>query len=104
MEPGAAPAGGARNPAPGRPRVAVRPHYEGLPLMAGRDADEGRRKLPGSGPGNTGPSARGSVVPGTEIAAMERRGALRVDRKTRAAPRKRGTVVRLTALHPLGIG
>jgi hypothetical protein len=33
----AAPAGGARNPAPGRPRVAVRPHYEGPPLCrAGR--------------------------------------------------------------------
>jgi hypothetical protein len=46
---GAAPARGVRNPAPGRPRVAVRPHYEGLPSMAARGADEGRRKLPGSG-------------------------------------------------------
>ena len=46
---GAAPAGGARNPALGRPRPAVRPHYGGLPLMAGRGGDEGRRKLPGSG-------------------------------------------------------
>ena len=31
MELDAAPAGGARNPAPGRPWVAVRPHYGGLP-------------------------------------------------------------------------
>ena len=45
----AAPAGGARNPAPGRPRVAVRPHYGGLPSMAGRGADEGGRKPAGSG-------------------------------------------------------
>src|SRR6185437_746839 len=50
MEQGAAPAGGdERTPAPGRPRVAVRPHYEGLPLMAGRGADEGGRKPAGSG-------------------------------------------------------
>ena len=46
---GVAPAGGARNPALGRPRVAVRPHYGGLPSMAGRGADEGGRKPAGSG-------------------------------------------------------
>ena len=46
---GAAPAGGARNPALGRPWVTVRPHYGGLPLMAGRGADEGWRKPAGSG-------------------------------------------------------
>ena len=45
----AAPAGGARNPVPGRPRVAVRPHYGGLPSMARRGADEGGRKPAGSG-------------------------------------------------------
>ncbi len=32
MERGAAPAGGARNPALGRPRVAVRGHYGPLPF------------------------------------------------------------------------
>jgi len=51
MEPGAAPAAAARNRGTGRPRVAVRPYYGGLPLMAGRGTDEGRRKLPGSGRG-----------------------------------------------------
>jgi hypothetical protein len=41
----AAPAGGACNPTPGRPRPAVRPHYEGLPSMAGRG---GRRRAAGA--------------------------------------------------------
>ena len=45
-ERGAAPAAAARNRGTGRPRVAVRPYYGGLPLMAGRGADEGRRKPP----------------------------------------------------------
>jgi hypothetical protein len=36
-----------RSHASGRPRVAVRSNYVGLPLMAGRGVDEGRRKLPG---------------------------------------------------------
>jgi hypothetical protein len=44
-----APAGGARNPALGRPWVPVRPHYEGLPSMAGRGWDEGGRKPAGCG-------------------------------------------------------
>ena len=35
--------------------------------------------------------------------AMERREALRVDRKTRAALRKRGKMVRLAALHSPGL-
>jgi hypothetical protein len=48
-ERGAAPAAAARNRSTGRPRVAVRPYYGGLPSMAGRGMDEGRRKLPGSG-------------------------------------------------------
>src|SRR5665647_2493778 len=41
--------------------------------MAGRGADEGRRKLPGSGRAQAPRRAPGSTVPGTEIAAMERR-------------------------------
>ena len=49
VEQDAAPAGWFRNPALGRPGVAVRSHYGGLPLMAGRGVDEGRRKLAGSG-------------------------------------------------------
>ena len=40
----AAPAGKARNLAPGRPRATVRRHDDRLPLMAGRGADEGGRK------------------------------------------------------------
>ena len=47
MGSGAAPAGGARNPAPGRSRVAVRAHYGALPSMAGRGFGEGRRKPAG---------------------------------------------------------
>ena len=72
MEPGAAPAAAARNRGTGRPRVAVRPYYGGLPLMAGRGTDEGRRKLPGSGRGIPPVRAR-KHGPGTEIAAVERR-------------------------------
>src|SRR5674476_55861 len=62
----AAPAGGARNPAPGRPRAAVRPYYEGPPSLAGRGADEGGRKPAGSG-ARLGPRPRPEVTaPGTE--------------------------------------
>ena len=43
----AAPAGGARNPAPGGPGQAVRPHYDGLPSMAGCAGREGWREPPG---------------------------------------------------------
>ena len=42
----------------GRPWPAVRPHYGGLPSMAGRGGDEGRRKLPGSGAQEGSVSAR----------------------------------------------
>jgi hypothetical protein len=45
----AAPAGRVRNPALGRPWVAVRAHYGALPSMAGRGVDEGGRKPAGSG-------------------------------------------------------
>ena len=40
--------------------------------MAGRGVDEGGRKPAGSGWAKSPPSAHGSTVPGTEIAAMER--------------------------------
>src|SRR6185312_10834170 len=39
-------AGGSQLP-PGRPWGPVRTHYEGLPSMAGRGGDDGRRKPPG---------------------------------------------------------
>jgi len=65
-EPGAAPAVVARNHGSGRPRVTVRPYYGGLPLMAGRGPDEGRRKLPGSRRAEGPPSGPGSTVPRTE--------------------------------------
>jgi hypothetical protein len=77
MEQDAAPEGEARNLALGRPWVAVRPHYEGLPLMAGRGADEGWRMPPGSGRGQTLPSAPGSYGPGDRKAAMARQEAPR---------------------------
>src|SRR5665647_257584 len=57
----AAPAGGARNPVPGRPRAAVRPYYEGPPSLAGRGADEGGRKPAGSG-ARLGPRPRPEVT------------------------------------------
>jgi hypothetical protein len=58
---GVAPAGEARNLALGRSRVAVRPHYGGLPSMAGRGADEGGESLPDRGP--QGPLVR--AIPST---------------------------------------
>src|SRR5450759_3753846 len=73
MEPGAAPAAAARNRGTGRPWVAVRPYYGGLPLMVGRGADEGRRKLPGSGRAQPSRPRPEVTAPGTEIAAVERR-------------------------------
>ena len=51
--------------------------------MAGRGADEGWRKLPGSGRAQPSRPRPEVTVPGTEIAAMERRGA-RVLRQGRA--------------------
>ena len=47
VERDAAPAGWFRKPALGRPRPAVRPHYDGLPSMAGRAGHERRREPPG---------------------------------------------------------
>src|SRR6476660_5213779 len=44
------PRGGSHPPA-GRPWGPVRTHYEGLPSMAGRGGDEGRRKPPGEATG-----------------------------------------------------
>ena len=63
---GAAPAGGARNPAPGRPWVAVRPHYEGPPF-GGLDAarTKGGESCPDRGPTRV-PSASGSYGPGEQ--------------------------------------
>lgn len=68
----AAPARVFRTHAPGRPRVTVRPHYEGLPSMAGRGPGEGRRKRPGSGRRETPLPGPGSTVPRTETAARWR--------------------------------
>jgi len=84
----AAPAGGARNPASGRPRPAVRPYYEGLPSMAGRG---GRRRVAGAarmeGPTSLSGRPPGSTAPGTEKLrwSAERR---RAFAKARAAARR----------------
>src|ERR1035437_5768730 len=56
--------------------------------MAGRGADEGRRKLPGSGRAQPSRPRPEVTDPGTEIAPMERRGA-------------RVEWMRLAPLHPL---
>src|SRR3569833_3399370 len=71
-EPDVAPAGGARNPALGRPRVTVRPHYEGLPFGG----------LDGTGRAGRKPRDRAceeqavrvpeATVPRTQNATMER--------------------------------
>ena len=68
----AAPAGGARNPALGRPRVTVRPHYGGLPFSGLNGAGRAERKLrarAGEEPAVRVPEA---TVPKPKIAAMER--------------------------------
>ena len=61
-----APAGGARNPALGRPLVAVRPHYGGLPF-SGLDAARTKagESLPDRGP-TRAPSAPESYGPGEQ--------------------------------------
>ena len=71
-EPDVAPAGGARNPALGRPRVTVRPHYEGPPFNGLDGTGRAERKLrarAGEEPVVRVPEA---TVPGTQNATMER--------------------------------
>ena len=77
MGPDAAPAGVVRSHAPGRPRVAVRPHYGGPPF-GGLDAArmKGGESCPDQGP-RRAPSAPGSYGPGDRKAAMARREAPR---------------------------
>ena len=95
---GAAPAGVLRTHISGRPRVTVRPKYVGLPVKAGRGPDEPGRKPGGSG-GRRSRSGPGSTVPRPKIAASGAPRGERADRKARTAPRKRGYLVRLPALH-----
>src|SRR6185437_6403188 len=102
MEQSAAPAGGIRNPAPGRPRAAVRPYYEGLSSMTGRGADEGGRKPAGSGEPKAARVCVRKNGPGDRKAAMERRVA-RASRQTR--PRRKAWILRMRrlALRPLAL-
>jgi len=93
----AAPAGGARNPAPGRPRAAVRPYYEGPPSLAGRGADEGGRKPAGSG-AQQGPVRARKLRPRGQ---KSRCGAPRGARILQKRMRLDGRLVRRLALHPL---
>jgi len=104
----AAPAGGARNPVPGRPRAAVRPYYEGPPSLAGRGADEGGRKPAGSG-AQQGPVRARKLRPRGQKSPANKPGLrklVRVERREAPAPsekrvRHEGYRQRLTALHPL---
>ena len=75
---GAAPAGGVRTPALGRPWVAVRPYYGGLPFNGwtrhGRRRAKARRiglsqKPPGSAPGSYGPRDRKAATERREAPA-----------------------------------
>ena len=87
---GAAPAGEARNLALGRPWVAVRPHYGGLPESGWTRHGRRRAKACRIGSSQKPPgSAPGSYGPGTEIAAMERREAPAFSKES-AARRKTG--------------
>jgi hypothetical protein len=91
MEPGAAPAGGARNPAPGRPWAAVRPHYGGppfggldaAPTKAGESLPDRGGRCPSVGARKYGPGDknRRSGAP---------RGAPPSPRRRRASPRRVG--------------
>src|ERR1035437_10309249 len=104
----AAPAGGARNPVPGRPRAAVRPYYEGPPSLAGRGADEGGRKPAGSG-AQQGPVRARKLRPRGQKSPTNKPGLrklVRVERREAPAPsekrvRHEGYRQLLTALHPL---
>src|SRR3569833_3657190 len=82
-EPDVAPAGGARNLALGRPRVTVRPHYEGLPFSGldgtGRAGRKPRARA-GEEPAVRVPEA---TVPEPKIAAVERRKATRLTHQAR---------------------
>ncbi len=83
----AAPAGVPRKHALGRPWVAVRPHYGGLPERAGRGTDEGGRKPAGSGRAKSRPGPRPeATAPGTEIAAISPDCASSVRVERREAP------------------
>jgi len=73
---------GLVTPRSGGPGLAVRWHYDRLPSMAGRDGDEGWRKLPGSGvPKALRVSCPEAWRPGTEKPQVERREAPSPDRK-----------------------
>jgi len=95
----AAPAGGARNPVPGRPWAAVRPYYEGPPSLAGRGADEGGRKPAGSG-AQQGPVRARKLRPRGQ---KSRCGAPRGARILQKRMRLDGRLVRRLALHPLDV-
>ena len=83
VERGVAPAGGTRNPVPGRPRVTVRPHYEGLPRVGWTGQDErgesralGAVKSRPSESRKHGPEAqnrRGEAPRGVPVRVMGRR-------------------------------
>ena len=98
----AAPAGWFRKPALGRPRPAVRPHYDGLPSMAGCAGHEGWREPPGwkSPSGFSGAPARKHGLRGQKSRwwRAERRRAFEKNARTkqygRAAWRATPSIVR----------
>ena len=74
---GAAPAGRPRKPAPGRSGVAVRPHYGGLPSVAGRGGKKG---------GESCPDRRARTpLPATEERPLEQKSP-QVERRVASAP------------------
>ena len=102
---GAAPAGGVRTPALGRPWGLVRAHYEGLPSMAGREG----MKESESSPDAIGPQGLVSLSPevrvqGQKSPQVERRMASVLFAGARDRPPRRSLKTkRRSALHPLTI-
>jgi hypothetical protein len=96
MGPGAAPAGGARNPALGRRRDPTGGHYDPS-ARSSLDWDCAKALVPGS----ADPVLSCGLTPATS-AAMERRGARTLRQGARASP-SADCWMRHAALHPLGL-
>src|SRR6185312_10216813 len=78
----AAPAGGARNRAPGRPQPAVRRHYDRLPTSRAARVDDEGAVATAPDKGRHGLSPTGSAAPrGQKPPQVERREAPSSDRK-----------------------
>ena len=99
----AAPAAAACNRRIGRPRPAVRRNYDRLPLMAGRDGDEGRPEAVRIGEAKPPVACPEAWPRGQKSSQVERRKATRFTPRARLPKGRRTKVLRLLALHPLAL-